>query len=92
MVSICGCILRVYRVNVNLLLLLVQFDRYVMAFSYNLLAIVYLSFFRNSVALSLTNLACAKLCSSSNFHDCGSLVDFFKGEHDYLLESNKINE
>lgn len=55
----------------------VQFERYELAFSYNLIANSYFSCFKKLVALSLTNFAWAKLSSAFNFHDSGSRSNSF---------------
>lgn len=56
----------------NLILYLLQLDKYELLFSYNLMANWYFSCLRKLVAFSFTNLAWAKLSSGVNFHDCGS--------------------
>lgn len=56
----------------------VIFDKYVFAFSYNLMASSYFSCFKKPVALSFTNFACARLSSALSFHASGSRSNSFK--------------
>lgn len=57
--------------------LLVMFDKYVFAFSYNLMASSYFSCFKKPVALSFTSCAWVRLSSALIFHASGSRSNSF---------------